>query len=337
MSPASTPRALCFFLLFFMAFNSHSQRYLSDLDSFHYVKDTIRPFISRFENIRISGYMQPQFQVAQADGAASFEGGNFSTFSRSRFMLRRARVKIDYLLLTKEKFPRALFTFQIDATERGVLVRDMFIRLFETKNNNFSMTAGLMARPFGFEVNLGSSYREAPERGRMSQILLPTERDIGLMVTFEPQLKTHKLSHFKYDLGFFNGQGLSGVTDFDSHKDLISRLTIRPYKTGNNEISGGLSILRGGWKQGTKYVYTSGIAPTGEKTFVVDSTPSNLGKSSPRHYYGADIQYKWKHAHTETELRAEYWWGTQPGTSNSTTNPGSLPNLNGVPVPTYVR
>jgi hypothetical protein len=31
------------------------------------------------------------------------------------------------------------------------------------------MTAGFFARPYGFEVNLGSSYRETPERGRMSK------------------------------------------------------------------------------------------------------------------------------------------------------------------------
>ena len=64
---------------------------------------------------------------------------------------------------------------------------------------------------------------------------------------------------------------------------------------------------------------------------------SNLGKSSPRHYYGADVQLKFKHAWGETELRAEYWFGTQPGTANSTTNPGNLPNSNGVPLPTYIR
>src|SRR4030095_2281992 len=104
-------------------------------------------FLKRFENLRISGYMQPQFQVAQADGAQSFAGGNFSQFSRSRFMLRRARLKVDYLLTTKQSEPKAQFTFQIDATERGVIVRDMFIRLFETSKNNLFMTAGFFARP----------------------------------------------------------------------------------------------------------------------------------------------------------------------------------------------
>ena len=325
------------FPLFLLSITGFSQRYLTDIDSSHFIKDTLRPFYNRFNNIRITGYMQPQFQVAQADGAQSFEGGNFAQFSRSRFMLRRARLKVEYLLPSKINYPKAQFVFQIDATERGVIVRDMFIRLFETKNNNLSMSAGFFARPFGYEVNLGSSSREAPERGRMSQILMPGERDLGVMFSFEPQNKKHKFYHVKWDAGFFNGQGASGTTDFDSHKDFISRIFIKPYTFGKTEISGGLSHLRGGWKNGTKYVYQSGNALNGDKIFVVDSTESNLGKSSPRHYYGADVQFKIHHAWGETEFRAEHWFGTQPGTANSTTNPGTLPNTNGIPLPTYVR
>jgi len=215
---------------------SKAQRYLTDIDSSFFIKDTVRPFIKRFENINISGYMQPQFQVAQSDGAPSYEGGNFSQYSSSRFMLRRARLKVDYLLRTDEKMPKVLFTFQIDATERGVIVRDMFLRVFEAKKNLLALTAGFFARPFGFEVNLGSSFRETPERGRMSQILMPGERDLGVMLSFEPQKKTHKLYHLKWDAGFFNGQGQSGTTDFDSHKDFITRFSLKPYKLGKSEL-----------------------------------------------------------------------------------------------------
>lgn len=314
-----------------------SQRYLTDIDSSFFIKDTVRPFIKRFENLIISGYMQPQFQVAQASGIQSYEGGNFAQFSKSRFMLRRARIKIDYLLKTEERLPRVLFTFQIDATERGVIVRDMYLKLFETKKNLMAVSAGFFARPFGFEVNLGSSFRETPERGRMSQILMPGERDLGVMLSFEPQKRSHKLYHFKWDAGFFNGQGQSGVTDFDSHKDFISRITLKPYTFGTSELGGGLSILRGGWKNGTKYVYESSTASNGDQVFKVDSAESNLGKSAPRHYYGGDVQYKIHHGWGETEWRAEYWFGTQPGTAVSTTNPGSIPNTNGIAAPTYVR
>jgi hypothetical protein len=334
---ASVKWVFTVFFTFFLTAITYSQRYLADIDSSFFIKDTVRPVIKRFENLRITGYIQPQFQKAQSDGAPSFAGGNFSQFSSSRFMLRRARVKIDYVLPSKTRFPKALFSFQIDATERGVIVRDMFLKLFGTKKNILSMTAGLFARPFGYEVNLSSAFRETPERGRMSQILMPSERDIGLMVSYEPQEKKHKLSHVKVDIGFFNGQGLSGTTDFDDHKDLISRLFIKPYTFKKIDISGGLSYLRGGWKNGTKYVYESGVAGNGDKIFVVDSSVSNLGTSSPRHYYGADVQVKLRHGWGETEWRAEYWFGTQPGTSGSTSNPGTLPNSNGNPVPTYVR
>jgi hypothetical protein len=330
-------RVICTFAVCLVCRQLSAQRYLADIDSSFFIKDTVRPFIKRFENLNISGYMQPQFQVAEADGAQSFAGGNFSQFSRSRFMLRRARVKIDYLLKTKSNFPKALFTFQIDATERGVIVRDMFIRVFETKYNTLAMTAGFFARPFGFEVNLGSSYRETPERGRMSQILMPGERDLGVMFSFEPQSKSHKLYHFKLDAGFFNGQGASGTTDFDSHKDYISRLTIKPYRINKAELGAGISLLLGGWKNGTKYIYQNGTNMNGDKVFSVDSSASNLGKSAPRHYYGADVQFKIHHGWGETEWRAEHWFGTQPGTATSTTNPGTLPNSNGLAVPTYVR
>ncbi len=325
------------FLTLFFSVAAYSQRYLADIDSSFFIKDTVRPVIKRFENLRITGYIQPQFQKAQSDGAPSFAGGNFSTFSSSRFMLRRARIKIDYLLPSKTKYPRALFSFQIDATERGVIVRDMFLKLFETKKNILSLTTGLFARPFGYEVNLSSTFRETPERGRMSQILMPGERDLGIMFSYEPQEKTHRLSHIKFDIGFFNGQGLAGTTDFDDYKDLISRLFIKPYTFKKVDISGGLSYLRGGLKNGTKYVYESGIAANGDKIFSVDSSLSNLGHSSPRHYYGADVRVKLHHGWGETEWRSEYWFGTQPGTSVSTSNPGTLPASNGIPLPTYVR
>lgn len=325
-------------ILFFLCNTGISaQRYLSDMDSSFFIKDTVRPVIKRFENLRITGYIQPQYQVAQSEGAASYSGGNFSAFSKSRFMLRRARVKIDYVMPSKLRYPKALFSFQIDATERGVIVRDMFLKLFETKSNLFSVTAGLFARPFGYEVNLSSAFRETPERGRMSQILMPSERDLGVMLSHEPQDQKRKYSRFKFDIGFFNGQGLAGTTDFDSNKDLIARAVLKPNTKNRIEFSSGISLLRGGWENGTKYVFESGAAANGDKIFTVDSAESNLGDALPRHYYGADAQLKLKHKWGETEWRAEYWFGKQPGTSVSTSNPGTIPQVNGVIAPAYLR
>jgi hypothetical protein len=189
----------------------------------------------------------------------------------------------------------------------------------------------LAARPFGFEVNLSSSYRETPERGRMSQILMPTERDLGVMLMYESQ-KPDRRSPLKLDIGLFNGQGLSGTTDFDGYKDLISRLTLKPLDLSETIfISGGLSFLNGGWRQATKYKYEMS-EQNGNKFFAVDSSIFNTGDKAPRRYYGADVQIGYKHAWGKTEIRGEYWKGKQSGTESSTTNPGTLPLA-----PIYIR
>ncbi len=321
------------FLLVNAPQKGHGQRFLADYDSTLFLRDTVPTIVRRIENLHFSGYIQPQFQVAQTKGIQSFEGGNFADSAASRFMLRRARIRVDYLLPAKGKdFPLALFAFQFDITERGAFARDVFLRLFEPKGQKLSMTMGLFARPFGYEVNLSSAVRESPERGRMSQILMPAERDLGAMVSYESKKREAEKPLFKWDAGVFNGPGLSGTTDFDSYKDIISRFSMKPYKVGKAlSVSSGLSLLYGGWMQATKYQFQT-ETHGGNKVFAVDSSLANLGAKAPRHYYGADLQLAYKHAWGKTEIRGEYWRGTQPGTASSTVNPGTLPLS-----PTYIR
>ena len=127
--------SFCFPLL------TEAQRFLSDYDSTLFIRDTMVSTVRRFGNLHFSGYMQPQFQVAQAEGIQTYEGGNFNEHVSNRFMLRRARVKMDYVLPSKNNgFPQALFTFQFEATERDVNIRDMFLRMYEPKGKNFSLT-----------------------------------------------------------------------------------------------------------------------------------------------------------------------------------------------------
>lgn len=307
------------------------QQTLTQIDSSLFVRDTLKPVLKRYENLRISGYMQTQFQLAQEKGINSFAGGNFQPESNSRFMMRRGRIRFDYLVTTQENLPKLFFAFQFDGTERGVNIRDFWGKYYETKYNLFSVMTGVFARPFGFEINWSSMVREAPERGRMSQILMQTERDLGIMTSFEPQRKTHKLRWLKVDAGFFNGQGLPGKNDFDGRKDFISRVSARTLKLNKNMIlSGSLSYYNGGTEQFSKYVWRDG----GKAGMIVDSSLSNIGKFSKRQYYGADAQLKIKNALGQTELRAEYWTGTQPGTQFSTV---SIPSQVEASQPRYIR
>ena len=80
----------------------------------------------KFDHIRISGYMQPQFQVAQTKGVKNFSGGDFAANVDNRFMLRRGRIRFDYIHFAQKKGPSVQFVFQFDGTERGVVIRDFW-------------------------------------------------------------------------------------------------------------------------------------------------------------------------------------------------------------------
>jgi hypothetical protein len=297
------------------------------MDMVDTTKETGRGLLNiykNFDHLQIGGYLQPQFQAIGEKGGKTFEGGDFGTNVSNRFMLRRSRVRISYLHLNSNHEPGVQITFQFDATERGFTVRDMWGRVFENKYKLFSFTAGMFARPFGFETNLSSSDRESPERGRMNQTLMKSERDLGAMVSFDPRKEIDFFKKIKIDAGFFNGQGIVANGDFDNKKDFISRVSLKPVALSKNiTLTAGASLLLGGLLQATKYVYSTSLID-GKKNIVVDSSSANAGKFSPRNYRGIDAQLKIKNRVGFTELRAEYMAGTQTGTNNSSETPTAL-------------
>ena len=302
------------------------------VDTTAHAPDGLITIYKRYDHARISGYIQPQFQIAQSKGVESFNGGDFPPNVSNRFALRRGRLRFDYARFTAEHKPSLQFVFQFDGTEKGVFIRDFWGRFYENKWELFSVSTGMFARPFGYEVNLGSPDRESPERGRMSQLLMRVERDLGAMVSFEPRNKKHPLRAFKLDVGVFNGQGLTGPAEYDNNKDLIARLALKPYEIAKGvKLSAGISFLQGGFIQNSKYVYSMDNSG-GDKSFEVDSSLTNIGDVASRHYRGADMQLRIQNKWGNTELRGEYWWGTQTATASSSETPGLLINE-----PYYVR
>lgn len=326
-------RKISFLLLLILIASHVRAQFLMDMiDTTKDMGKGMLAVYKKFDHIYFTGYLQPQFQVAQEKGIKSFSGGDFPAHSSNRFTIRRGRIRLDYAHLNANSKLSVYFVFQFDGSERGVFIRDFWGRIFENKWQLFSFTTGMFARPFGYEVNLASFERESPERGRMSQLLMKTERDLGAMISFEPRKNNHPLRQLKLDIGFFNGQGLNSTTDFDSYKDLIARASLKPSKLSDQVIiSGGLSFLYGGFLQNTKYIYRSGMT-NAVKGFELDSAFSNLYTKAPRHYAGADIQLKWKHEYGNTELRAEYWQGRQTATASTTETPAVL-----LTEPSYIR
>ncbi len=271
----------------------------------------------KYDHITISGYMQPQYQVATSKGAAgnAFEGGSFGPYTDNRFRLRRGRIRFDYARFTVDSMPRLQFVFQFDGTEQGVNIRDFWGRVWESKWNKFSLTTGVFARPFGWEVNYSSSDREVPERGRMSQLLLKTERDLGAMVTLLDRSKQAGfLKKIRVDFGIFNGQGLAAPAEVDSRKDFIGQIVLNPQKLSHSlTFSGGVSYLHGGIVQ----THTSRYKFDAAQKAMVESLTEGKGSYVPRRYSGANAQVQIRNVFGKTQLRGEWWWGIQPGLANS--------------------
>jgi hypothetical protein len=279
----------------------------------------------RTDFLRFSGYIQAQYQWAQEKGITCYNGGDFETNTDNRFMLRRGRLRFDYLHFSEKNDLAVQFAFQFDGTEKGVGIRDFWGKISEQRFKLFSLTTGMFVRPFGYELNLSSVSRESPERGRMSQILMKGERDLGAMFSFEPLSARHPLKGLKWDLGFFNGQGLAATSDFDSKKDLISRLSLLPIRlTKKLQLSSSVSLLAGGLVQNTSYKLIM-QSDSGLNRFIMDSSASNIGSYVPRNYMGGDFQLKYKRKHGMTaEIRAEAIAGVQTSTQFSTETPAAL-------------
>lgn len=316
---------LCITIFFsLVSVKVHAQFLMDMVDTTSNVGKGILGVYKKYDRLRIGGYIQPQFQVASAKGIKSYEGGDFAPEVSNRFSLRRSRIRIDYVRLVESGQPGIQIAFQFDANEKGFTVRDVWGRIFENKFKLFSFTSGMFARPFGFEVNYSSSDRESPERGRMSQILMKSERDLGAMMSFDPRKSIGFLSNLKIDLGVFNGQGIVANGDFDNIKDMMARISLKPVPLSDKVLfSAGASTLQGGLLQNTQYKYYTGTA-NGIKTTLVDSSAFNLHSKSPRIYYGADAQLKIKNRVGFSEFRAEFVAGQQTGTNLSSETPTTL-------------
>ena len=79
---------LLFILLFFYGFGS-AQFLMDIVDTTTDLGKGMLAIYKKYDNLRISGYIQPQFQLAEDKGIRSFNGGDFGVNVNNRWMLRR--------------------------------------------------------------------------------------------------------------------------------------------------------------------------------------------------------------------------------------------------------
>ncbi|MBL0103881.1 MAG: porin [Bacteroidetes bacterium] len=295
----------------------------------------IRQELDVLKRIKISGYIQGQFQYSDSTGAGAYNGGAFAAGIDKRFMLRRARVKFQYDAPLNEKgISTSQYVLQFDVSEKGLTIKDVYGKFTDPWSGWFSFTVGMQNRPFGYEIPYSSSLRESPERGRMSQILFPGERDLGGMISIQGP-KLSRWNWIKLDAGFFNGNGAPGaggnVSDFDKKKDFIAHLGINRSSASENIKYGlGLSYYEGGFRIDTVNVYKSSVDANGVRGFELigkkdDVKPIGYGTRaySSRKYVGFDAQVSINWTGGLTTLRAEYIQGDQPGAGSGTASPNS--------------
>ena len=281
--------------------------------------------VATLKKIKISGYIQSQFQWADSNGVKSFAGGDFPVNVDKRFKVRRAEFKIAYDNV------RTQIVANINISQDGVTIKDAYGKFNEQRLKMFSLTAGIFNRPFGFENPYSSSMLESPERARVMQIMLPGERDLGAMITFQMPA-TSVLHPLKIEGGVFNGTG-NNVNDFDWKKDFIGNIHWNSTSKSEKIKYGiGVSFYDGGYRQGTSKVYSIAADSLGGNAFKMNKDTTNFGAISHRQYIGGDAQISIDFPFGITTLRAEYIQGQQPCTSSSSTSLSAQPTTD-----TYIR
>ena len=85
----------------------------------------MQSLLNNLNKIKISGYIQGQFQLADSTGIKSYAGGDFPSVSDKRFAVRRGRIKVAYDNSITQ------FVIQLDATEKGVALKDAYAKVTE--------------------------------------------------------------------------------------------------------------------------------------------------------------------------------------------------------------
>lgn len=325
--------ALCFVMSFLAvgeAFGQDKTTTTVSNDSLKKSIDALNHDLGWAKNLKVTGWVQAQFQVAEAPGAANYDGGNFAAGQYNRFMIRRGRVKFTYTQKLSQ------YVLQVNATERGVNLVEIFAKVTDPWTKSLSLTAGVMNRPFGFEIQQSSADRETPERSRYVQILMPNERDLGAMLTYQP-VKGSKLYGLKVDGGLFSGNGIAvpgttsvgvaGLIDTDVYKDFMGHLYYkRAFKEEKYTLGIGASTYQGAIAYQNNKVYnTLDTDVNGLQYWKMSDTTSTKfkGERAPRQYYAGELQFSVKSPIGTTTIRGEYITGTQSGALDSHKSPNT--------------
>ena len=261
--------------------------------------------VAALSKIKVSGYIQAQYQAADVMKVLSLNGFKSSAV-RQAFLIKRGRLKTTY------DAGLCQYVLEIDATQDGVGLKDAYASFKEPWMKALSLTVGSQDRPFGYEVGYSSSMLESPERSRIIGNLFPKEKDLGAMLEFAQE--DGALSFLDIKAGVFNGM-TNILNENDDNKDLIGRIGVKvPLRDIGLDIDGGFSGYSG------KVTDNNDTAKTFNDASKAWTTVTGKKNTTfERQYFGGDLQLFYATPVIGgTCLKGEYIQGKQP-----TTNTGS--------------
>lgn len=292
---------------------SFSNAAISQTVTLKKTNDTSKPVeANSTTKIVLSGYLQTEFQQGEKDAALKIGAANTNTNTNNdynRVGIRRGRVKF--------AFEKGISTgaLQLDMTEKGISLKDAYIKINDPWNKKLSTTLGVFNRPFGQEIAYSSSNRESPERSNIYQILFPEERDLGVMLTAQTP-SSNRGYILKLNAGLFAGNGIK--REIDNRKDFIGQICMHQNNLINIKWTLGISYYNGSVYHGTTNVYQMV-----DKKFVLDTNQRNIVKYAKREYWGLDAQININSKIGASKIVAEYLTGTQPGVKQNSKSPNS--------------
>jgi hypothetical protein len=267
--------------------------------------------LAKLTKIKISGYIQAQYDMYDTWGAAghgiSVASTTPPTLITNSFFLRRARIKFAY-----EAADGVKFVLQPDFAFDKVSLKDAYVVLNDRWTKTFSLYMGQFDRP-NYEVEYSSGSMEMLERSKMAGILYPGEKELGAKL--EANLDTKFNFPLKLQLAVLNGNFNLGTTanqtkDIDSRKDIMAR-AVYSIKLP----SSGLGIDLGAHGYFGKTVILPGTTLTGFTDVNHKAFTPKVGDLLDKSWLGVEMQVYYDLL-GGMALKGEYISGTISGTTN---------------------
>ncbi|MET0594954.1 MAG: hypothetical protein ABW133_19800, partial [Polyangiaceae bacterium] len=235
-------------------------------------------------------------------------------YNRDRFVLRRARLRVDHgweyaagALEIDGNYVNVA-RFSVRRAEASLLYRGAPDNLYPL----VMATIGVFETPFGYELMDSSRSRWFMERSTASLALFPTEPDIGARIS-------GAIGFFRYAIALVNGEPLDdraggSVGDPNAAKDVVGRVGVVTHPTENLSVSGGTSFLQGtGFHPGASATKDSTVWVDVNEDGKVDNGEVNgiSGRAAVpsqnfrRWAFGADLQLRLRTALGTTTLYGE--------------------------------